>query len=156
MSHPHTGHATVSRHAEQRTVQTQTTSTRYIAVGAHTDKDFGLFEYVLAPGTAGAGAHYHRTFSETFYLLDGELDILNGTEWVTAGAGDLVYVPRESVHGFRNSTAAAVRFLILFTPGVIAREDYFDGVTARRAAGVEATDAERDAFARRFDQYNVR
>ncbi|MGI8693371.1 MAG: hypothetical protein ACR2JK_10815 [Geodermatophilaceae bacterium] len=47
------------------------------------------------------------------------------------------------------------RFLILFTPG-IPREEYFDGLAACRAAGLELTEAEIDEFARRHGQINVR
>jgi mannose-6-phosphate isomerase-like protein (cupin superfamily) len=150
-----TGNATLSRQAEQRTIATPTSAMRFIASGAQTNKDYGLFEYAIPGNTGGAAPHYHRTFSETFYLLDGELEVLNGTDWVTAGPGDLVYVPRDSVHGFRNSRAEPARFLILFTPGVVAREGYFDAVAARRIAGIELSDAEKDAFAAQFDQYNV-
>ena len=150
------GHAIVSRRVSQPGTSSPTATTQFAAVGAQTEHDFGLFEYVLAGNSAGASPHYHKTFSETFYVLDGELEVLNGAEWLTAGPGDLVYVPRSSVHGFRNSAADEARFLIIFTPGNVPREEYFKENHARRAAGVVLTDAERDEFARRFDQYNVR
>jgi quercetin dioxygenase-like cupin family protein len=149
------GRAVISRLAEQHVLRTATTTTRFVALGSQTERDFGLYEYVLAASTGGVGAHYHRNFTETFYVLEGELGVLNGRDWVTVGAGDLVYVPRESVHGFRNTTDSQARFLILFTPG-IPREEYFTANAARRAAGIELTEAEQDAFAAEHDQYNVR
>ncbi len=149
------GHAVFSHSSEQPLLQTATSSVRFIALGEQTERDFGLFEYVLAAASGGASPHYHRGFSETFYILDGSLDILNGHDWVAAGNGDLVYVPRESVHGFRNSSNDPVRFLILFTPGV-AREAYFRGIAERRAAGITLSEAEQDQFAAQYDQYNVR
>jgi hypothetical protein len=50
---------------------------RAVAVGAQTHGDFGLFRGELAAGTEIA-AHFHRTFSESFYLLSGEIELWNG------------------------------------------------------------------------------
>lgn len=132
-----------------------TTTMRYVATGALTRRDFGLFEYELTANSPGARAHYHPDFSESFYVLDGELTILDGEEWVTAGVGDLVYVPRKSIHGFKNDGAVDTKFLILFTPGV-AREDYFTGLDELRANGQTPTTEEIDEFGRRHGQINIR
>lgn len=130
--------------------------TRFVATSAQTHNDFGLFEYRLGPGDGGPGAHYHVGFSETFYVLDGELAVLSETEWTTAGPGDLVYVPRHGVHGFRAaSDQVGARFLILFTPG-IPREQYFEGLIALHAGGRTPSPDEIDAFAAQHDQINLR
>jgi quercetin dioxygenase-like cupin family protein len=131
--------------------------TRYLATGSQTDGDYGLFESLLPPGAMGPGPHFHQTFSESFYVLDGFLSLLgrNG-EFVSAGAGEHVYVPRQSVHGFRNASASdPVRFLILFTPGT-PREEYFEGLARMFAEGKQPTEAEIDAFALLHDQVNIR
>ncbi len=128
---------------------------RYVAPGWLTRGDYGLFEMTLGPTTPGAGPHLHRTFSESFYVLDGELEVLADDHWVTAGTGELVYVPRSGVHGFRNAADRSARFFILFTPGV-PREEYFDGLVALRAGGRRPTDEELDDLARRHDQLNLR
>lgn len=155
MCHVRGSGVVLSRHVNQRTVGSGRATTRYVAVGSQTERDFGLFEYTLSAGSPGASAHYHQHFSETFYVLEGDLGVLDGSDWVKAEAGDLVYVPRGSVHGFRNDSNVDTRFLILFTPGA-PREEYFDGLAARRASGVEPTQAEIDEFARRHDQINIR
>ena len=130
--------------------------TRFVATGAQTRGDFGLFEVTMAPGGSGPGPHLHRTFSESFHVLDGELAVLAGEEWTTATAGDLVYVPRSGVHAFRNAREdVAARFLILFTPG-IPRERYFEGLVDLYADGRTPTTAEIDAFALQHDQLNLR
>ena len=149
-------HATVVRTAEQPFAGGDpSASTRFVATSAQTRNDFGLFEYRLAPGGGGPGPHYHAGFSETFYVLDGELAVLDGHDWTIAGAGDLVYVPRHGVHGFRSvAEDVGARFLILFTPG-IPREDYFTGLLQARADGRTPTQEEIDEFARRHDQVNL-
>ena len=130
--------------------------TRFVATGAQTRGDFGLFEVTMAPGGSGPGPHLHRTFSESFHVLEGSLAVLAGHSWTTAHAGDLVYVPRSAVHGFRAAGPdVGARFLILFTPG-IPREDYFTGLHELTTGGRTPTTAEIDAFALQHDQLNLR
>ena len=144
--------ATVSRRADQRTAG----RTRFLATGSQTRGDFGLYEYTLPPGAGGAMPHLHRTFSESFHVLEGQLAVLTGDEWTTAGPGDLVYVPRSGVHGFRAAGPdVGARFLILFTPG-IPRERYFEGLVELHAGGRTPSDEEVDAFALQHDQLNLR
>jgi len=144
--------ATFSRHADQPSAG----RTRFIATGGQTRGDFGLFEVTMPPGGSGPGPHLHRTFSESFHVLEGALEVLDGEEWTTAHAGDLVYVPRSGVHGFRSAGPdVGARFLILFTPG-IPREDYFTGLVQLHADGRTPTTEEIDAFALRHDQLNLR
>ena len=129
--------------------------TRFVATGTQTRGDFGLFEVTMAPGGSGPGPHLHRTFSESFHVLEGSLAVLAGDSWTTAHAGDLVYVPRSGVHGFRAAGPdVGARFLILFTPG-IPREDYFTGLHELTTGGRTPTTAEIDAFALRHDQLNL-
>ena len=143
--------ATFSRRDDQRTAG----PTRFVATGAQTRGDFGLFEMTMPPGGKGPDPHLHRTFSESFHVLEGVLAVLAGREWTTASAGDLVHVPRSGVHGFRSAGPdVGARFLILFTPG-IPREDYFAGLLELYAEGRSPTAAEVDAFALRHDQLNL-
>ena len=144
--------ATFSPRAEQSSAG----RTRFVATGTQTRGDFGLFEVTMSPGGGGPGPHLHRTFSESFHVLEGELAVLDGDTWTTASAGDLVYVPRSSVHGFRAAGPdVGARFLILFTPG-IPREEYFEGLLELHAGGRTPTVEEIDAFALRHDQLNLR
>jgi quercetin dioxygenase-like cupin family protein len=144
--------ATFSRRGDQRSAG----RTRFVATGAETRGDFGMFEVTMAPGGNGPGPHLHRTFSESFLVLEGTLMVLANDQWTTAHPGDLVYVPRSSVHGFQAAGPdLGARFLILFIPG-IPREDYFEGLLELHAGGRNPTTAEIDAFALQHDQLNLR
>jgi quercetin dioxygenase-like cupin family protein len=144
--------ATVSRRDDQPTAG----RTRFVATGSQTRGDFGLYEYTLPPGAPGATPHLHRTFSESFHVLEGSLAVLAGDEWTTADAGDLVYVPRSGVHAFRAAgPEVGARFLILFSPG-IPRERYFAGLVELHAGGRTPSTEEIDEFALRHDQLNLR
>ena len=45
--------------------------------------------------------HYHPNDEQWIYLLEGSLAVLMGEEVETASVGDLIYVPRNTVHGIR-------------------------------------------------------
>lgn len=129
-------------------------SVRFVAPGSATDGRYGLFEYTMGPHSPGPAPHFHRTFSESFYVLTGELTILADDSWTTFGAGDYALVPEHGVHAFRNDGDAPVSFLILFAPG-IARERFFTELAQMREQGVELTPEERVAFYARHDQVNL-
>ena len=60
--------------------------------------------------------HIHHAHEEVFYVLEGELEFLAGTETVRAGAGTFVMVPIGALHTFSNPTDRPARFLNTFTP----------------------------------------
>jgi mannose-6-phosphate isomerase-like protein (cupin superfamily) len=62
----------------------------------------------------GAGPHFHKEHVDVFYVLEGELEVINGTETVRAGPGTSVVVPPGVVHGFRGPGAA--RYLNIHAP----------------------------------------
>src|SRR5918999_1384425 len=62
----------------------------------------------------GAGPHFHKEHVDVFYVLEGELEVLNGTETVRAGPGTSVVVPPGIVHGFRG--AGDARYLNIHAP----------------------------------------
>ncbi|MGS2641944.1 cupin domain-containing protein [Streptosporangium sp. LJ11] len=74
----------------------------------------GVGEVVLDLGRDGGVAHPEQ--EETFYMLDGELEFLDGDHRFTAVAGDCVHVPRGLRHSFQNKRMHAVRMLFMFTP----------------------------------------
>jgi mannose-6-phosphate isomerase-like protein (cupin superfamily) len=134
--------------------RSETTSVSFIGPGSVTDGDFGLFRWNMTAGSGGAGTHFHRTFSESFYVLNGAVTLFDGTEWVKVGEGDFLYVPPGGVHGFRNDSDADASMLILFSPG-IPREKYFQELAEISHSGRTLTDEEwADLFAR-HDQVNL-
>ncbi len=43
----------------------------FLATGASTGGKFGLYRWDMGPEPAGADAHFHRTFTESFFVLSG-------------------------------------------------------------------------------------
>ena len=127
---------------------------RFVAPGSMTQGRFGLFSYRMAPNSPGPGPHVHRTFSESFYIVAGELTIFDGQRWAAFGPGDFAHVPDNGVHAFRNDAGAETEFLILFAPGV-ARERFFQEFAEIRRSGQVLTAEEWTAFYARHDQVNL-
>lgn len=102
-------------------------SAHYLATGEQTGGLLGLYKWNMGPEPSGPGPHFHRTISESFYVLTGTVSIFDGNEWIESVPGDYVYVPPGGIHGFRNESGAPASMLILFAPGA-PREPYFEGL----------------------------
>jgi quercetin dioxygenase-like cupin family protein len=135
-------------------LQVGSTTARFVATGALTDGRYGLYRWEMSATQGGASPHYHRTFSEAFYVLDGSVGLFDGRGWSDGRAGDFLYLPPGGVHGFRNTSGAPATMLILFAPAP-DREAYFRELAERIASGRRASDEERAAFMARHDQYEV-
>ena len=123
----------------------------YLATDASTHGQFGLYRWDMGPQASGPSAHFHRTISESFFILSGAVRLFNGERWIHANAGDFLYVPEGGVHGFRNESGAPASMLILFAPGA-PREAYFETL-AEIAAGRQLSDEERADLNRLHDSY---
>ncbi len=76
----------------------------YLATGASTQGQFGLYRWEMGADPVGPGPHFHRAISESFYVLTGNVRIFNGADWIDAEPGDFVHVPEGGVHAFRNES----------------------------------------------------
>ena len=126
----------------------------FVAPGSVTRRQFGLFRRDMKPRSGGPDAHFHRTFSESFYVLRGTVRFYDGQGWVDATAGDFLYVPKGGIHAFSNDSDKPASMLILFAPG-FARERYFIEVDEIARSGRQLSDAEWTELWARHDQYMV-
>jgi mannose-6-phosphate isomerase-like protein (cupin superfamily) len=126
----------------------------YLATAVQTDGEFGLYRYTMTGPPTGPGPHFHRTISESFYVLSGTVQLYDGGRWYDATAGDFLHVPVGGVHAFRNASGRRAEMLLLFAPGA-PREAYFEANVARAASGAAPTEDERLAFLRAHDQYDA-
>jgi mannose-6-phosphate isomerase-like protein (cupin superfamily) len=121
-------------------------SVHYLATGASTNGQFGLYRWDMGPHPSGPGPHFHRSISESFFILSGTVRIFNGADWIECGPGDFVHVPEGGIHAFRNESGAPASMLLHFAPGA-PREGYFEGLPAI----MSATDEEKDEFYKHHD-----
>jgi quercetin dioxygenase-like cupin family protein len=86
------------------------------ASGESTGGSLGLVEATVPPG-GGPVAHAHTRSDEAFYVLSGELEILDGERTFVVRGGDFVFIPRGIRHRFKNTGVHGARLLFMFTPG---------------------------------------
>jgi mannose-6-phosphate isomerase-like protein (cupin superfamily) len=112
----------------------------YLATGASTNGQFGLYRWDMGATPSGPAPHFHRTISESFFVLSGTVRLYDGARWLDGAAGDFLFVPEGGIHAFRNESGETASMLILFAPGA-PREDYFE--TLADAARREAMDEQQ-------------
>ena len=132
-----------------------TVTNAFVATGSVTNGQFGLFQYTMAPQAGGPEAHFHKTFSESFYIVEGTVRLFNGDKWVDTSAGDFLYVPQGGLHAFRNESDARAQMLILFAPAP-PRENYFRELAELIDSGRQLTPEEYTEFLAKHDQYMVK
>jgi quercetin dioxygenase-like cupin family protein len=123
----------------------------YLATGDRTNGRYGLYRWTFGEAETGPEPHFHRSITESFYVLEGTVRLYDGNGWVTAAAGDFLHVPEGGIHGFRGGDHA--RMLLMFAPGA-PREDYFETLAAV-GRGAPMSDDERVAFMLQHDTYWV-
>jgi quercetin dioxygenase-like cupin family protein len=96
---------------------------RFLVTGNETGGAYFVMEAIVPPG-GGPPTHIHRREDETFYVVEGECSLLLGEDWITAGVGDFVHVPRGAVHRFQNQGTEAMRMIVTFTPAGL--ETFFE------------------------------
>lgn len=70
--------------------------------GEQTGGQFCLFTSITPPG-GGPPPHYHEHEDEWFMPLEGEVEISVDGQWQRLDIGTAVFVPRGTVHTFRNA-----------------------------------------------------
>ncbi len=86
------------------------------ADGPESAHRYSISEWWLDPNTKGPGTHQHAE-DDVFFVLDGTLHLMVGTEWIEATAGTFVLVPGNTPHDFENRSPARAGFLNVSVPG---------------------------------------
>ena len=80
-------------------------------------------EWRVDPHFLGAPPHRHEHEDELFYVLEGEMTVMQDDTVQTVAAGTYVLLPRGRLHGFWNAGDVPARMLVILTPGQL--ENYF-------------------------------
>jgi quercetin dioxygenase-like cupin family protein len=110
--------------------------------------ELSALEFTVKPG-GGVSPHFHKAHSDSFYVLEGELEFHVGDEVIRGGPGTYALAPPGIVHFFRNVSDAPARALNLHTPGGFA--EYRRQLAELREQGIEPD----TAFFEQHDVYDV-
>ena len=75
-----------------------------------------LVDGVHPPGEPRIRDHVHNRHDETFVVLEGTYQVRMDDDILTASSGEIVFVPRGTVHTFRNLGPASGRMLNVISP----------------------------------------
>jgi quercetin 2,3-dioxygenase len=81
----------------------------------------GVFLSLLTEGPVGPAIpkHLHKEVSETFFCLNGAMEMFAGTQFVTLHPGDFLHIPPGTPHSFR-LLKHDTRFIGFLSPGNFA------------------------------------
>src|SRR5438046_4089327 len=89
---------------------------RFLVTAAETAGALALIE-VTAPPQSAVPLHIHTREDETFFVLDGSLEVQYGDQTVTLAENTCAFLPRNIPHAYRNVENLSARHLVLITPG---------------------------------------
>jgi mannose-6-phosphate isomerase-like protein (cupin superfamily) len=107
--------ATVVPPGSGKTVNVLGIGVDILLTGEDTDEAFSAYRVSVEPGD-GVPPHIHRRDDETFYVLEGEFEVMCGGRVSTVTTGAIVLLPRDVPHTFRNVGTQTGHLLGVCTP----------------------------------------
>lgn len=92
---------------------------RILLTGDQTGGTMEMFEDIVQPGI-GPGRHIHHHQDETFFFLEGTFDVEIDGKPHHMTPGDVAFVPRGTVHAFKNVGDTPGRLRYIFSPALQA------------------------------------
>lgn len=106
----------VTRPEEGRNLSVAGGNYRILITGEETGGAFAVIEMLIPPG-GGPGPHAHPDFQESFYVVEGEIEVKSEVSTYTAKKGAFVSIPKGGiVHCFKNKTAQMAQLLCTVVP----------------------------------------
>jgi quercetin dioxygenase-like cupin family protein len=96
---------------------------RVLVHGKQTGGEFATIDMLIPPG-GGPGPHSHADFQETFYVVEGEVEVKSEVSVYTAKKGSYVIIPKGGiVHSFKNKSDKMAHLLCTVVPSGL--EEFF-------------------------------
>ncbi len=89
--------------------------------------DLVMFEFTVPPAARVPAAHFHEAVDEVIFGLEGTLTVTRDGETHEIRKGDVIAIPRGSVHHHQNLHESPSRSLVVLNPGIIGRR-YFEEI----------------------------
>ena len=94
---------------------------RFMVRSAQSGGTFALVEHPIGPRALASPLHTHEREDEYTNVLEGEVGVQVGDEFLVARPGDLVFKPRGVPHAFWNAGDAPARALEIISPAGFER-----------------------------------
>ncbi len=101
--------------------------------GKQTEGNFAVMDFLIPPG-GGPGPHAHAAIQESFYVIEGEIEVKSEAGTYTAKKGAFVSISKGGiVHQFKNNTQQTAHVLCMVAPA--GMEDFFIEIGTPITAG---------------------
>ena len=108
---------------EGQTVSVVGDTYRILTTGKETGGTYAVMDFMIPPG-GGPGPHAHAGIQESFYIVDGEIEVKSEAGTYIAKKGAFVTIPKGGiVHQFKNKTDKPAHMLCMVVPAGL--EDFF-------------------------------
>ena len=97
---------------------------KFLLEASDTNGALTMFEFLVPVGAKVPLPHYHESFDETIYGLEGIMTFTVDGKTVGLEEGQSLFIPKGVVHGFNNLSQQNAKALAVSTPGLIGSE-YF-------------------------------
>ncbi len=129
----------------------------FLATTAETDGAYFVLEGMVPPD-GGPPPHIHHNQVETFYIVEGQMEILLGDRVYEAKAGDFVHVSKGTPHRFINRSKTPTKMILTFVPAGEAEQFFreaFEQATDRHAPPPPITDAFIQRLLEAADRHDI-
>jgi quercetin dioxygenase-like cupin family protein len=103
------------------------------ATGKDTDGRYTVIDQIIQPQN-GPPPHIHQREDEAFYVLDGKFSFLSGKKESQFEAGSFIYIPKGTLHTFKNIGEEQGRLLVFITPAGLEEFFYAIGTPASQSS----------------------
>lgn len=97
--------------------------------GKQTNGAFTVVDQIIQP-QGGPPPHVHHREDEAFYVLEGKFSFLCGEKSSVLETGSFAYIPKGTVHTFKNIDGKPGRLLVTITPAGLEEFFYSIGTAA--------------------------
>ncbi len=91
----------------------------FLLEAADTNGSMVMFEFTVPAGARVPVPHYHESYDEIIYGLEGIITFTVNGKAIDIGPGETCFIPRGAVHGFNNLQQAQAKSLAVITPGLL-------------------------------------
>lgn len=99
------------------------------ATGKQTNGNYTVIDQIIQPKN-GPPPHIHQREDEAFYIIEGRFSFLCGDKDSLFEAGSFIYIPKGTLHTFRNVDEKQGRLLVIITPAGLEEFFYSIGTPA--------------------------
>jgi quercetin dioxygenase-like cupin family protein len=119
----------------QETIRIGQIEVNFLLEGTDTNGQLAMFEFSVFVGAKMPLPHYHESYDETVYGLEGVLTFIVNGKSIDLKAGEQLFIPRGAVHVFNNHSQSTAKALAIVTPALIGPDFFKESAAIVNAGG---------------------